>query len=205
MSAAKKTKVQSETKAKLSSKEEAFVESYLSNGGNGADAAKQAGYKQTPEALRVTASRMLTNANIQERIRARLDESKVTSDEVISTLGSQMRADMTNFLPDDGGIISQIRQKGLGHLVKKIKVRREIEPGTLKPFEVVELELHNQQTAAIQLKIMGLETLPKSNPFDDQAKASAFITAYMEETGHDEEKAKEQWAAVAPLMSRLLM
>jgi hypothetical protein len=140
---------------------------------------------------------------IRERVEAAAD---VTDQEVIGVLAQQMRGAITDVLPDDGGIISDIKRAGLGHLIKKIKVRREIEPGTLKRFEMVEVEIHSSQSAAAHLaKIMGLETLPKSNPFDDQAKASAFIAAYMSQTGHSEEKAKEQWAAVAPLMSKLIM
>jgi phage terminase small subunit len=204
MSAAKKAKTQPETKTNLSHREEPFIEAYLSNGGNGADAARQAGYKQVPDALYVTASRLLRNAKVQERIKERLQDSKVTSDEVISTLASQMRADITDFLPGDGGIMSQIKQNHLGHLVRKLKVKREFEPGTLKPFEVVEIELHNQQAAAAQLaKILGIEKMPQENPFDERAKIETAIELLIGKTGVTREVAIQYLAPLMPEMSRL--
>jgi hypothetical protein len=95
-----------------------------------------------------------------------------------------MRAKITDVLPDDGGIISQIKRHNLSHLIRKIKVRREIDPDNKKAYEVVELELYSAQAAAAHLaKIMGLETLPKSNPTDERARAETAIAYFMSETG----------------------
>jgi predicted transcriptional regulator len=148
--------------------------------------------------------------DFQARIAARCEDAAfLTADEVIGTLANQMRSDVTDMFTDDGTFdLQALRENRLGHLIKKIKVRREFagKGEEKEPVDVIEIEVHSSQAAAIQLaKIMGLETLPKSNPFDDQAKANAFIAAYMSQTGHSEEKAKEQWAAVAPLMSKLIM
>jgi hypothetical protein len=154
-----------QSKKRLSHKEEKFVEGYIANGGNATQAAKDAGYSEN--SARVTASRMLTKANISERIQDRLKEQKVTTDEIVNTLAAQMRGAITDVLPDDGGLISQIKKQKLGHLIRKIKLRREVEPGTQKQYEVVELEIHNSQTAAaILAKIKGLEQAPAENEKD---------------------------------------
>jgi hypothetical protein len=113
-------------------------------------------------------AKIKSKPEFQERINARVAAaSDVTDKEIIGTLTEQMRGAITDVLPDDGGIISQIKKKKLGHLVKKIKVKREIEPGTLKQFELVEIEIHSSQTAAVHLaKIKGIEQQPRTNDAD---------------------------------------
>jgi phage terminase small subunit len=150
---------------KFTLKEKKFIEAYLQTG-NATEAARKAGYAQTPGALRVTAVRLLTKANIQKHIQSRLEECEVTSNEVINTLASQMRADITELFNDfDSFDLQTIREKGLGHLIKKIKVKREIpRDEDAEPVDVIELELHSQQAAAVQLcKVLGIEQEPAKN------------------------------------------
>jgi hypothetical protein len=152
-------------KKKLSLKQENFVENYLANGGNATQAARDAGYSE--KTAYQTASENLRKPEISERIQARLNEAKVTSDEVVGTLAAQMRAKITDVLPDDGGLISQIKKHNLGHLIRKIKVRRELDPDSKKAFEVAEIELYSAQAAAVQLaKILGIEQEPQQNQSD---------------------------------------
>jgi phage terminase small subunit len=159
---------------KLTLKQRRFINAYIANGGNATDAARQAGYKQTPEALRVTACRMLTKANIQSRIAERLAEDDVTADEVKKTLASQMRADVTDLFNDNGGFdLQTIKDRKIGHLIKKVKVRREWERGTDEekiPVDVIELEVHSSQAAAQTLaKVLGIEQNPRENQIDFEA------------------------------------
>lgn len=107
----------------------------------------------------------------KERIAARCeDAASLTANEVIGTLANQMRSDVTDLFTEDGAFDMQaLREKRLGHLIKKIKVRREFEGrgDDKQPVDIVEIEVHNSQSAAIQLsKILGIEQLPQSNSVD---------------------------------------
>lgn len=56
----------------LSERERRFVEAYMGEAaGNGTAAAKRAGYKGSPNVLKVQANRLLTKANVQEAIAER--------------------------------------------------------------------------------------------------------------------------------------
>lgn len=185
--AAKKTT----QKSAITHREEMFIEAYLTNGGNATDAARQAGYSE--KSVRELARRLLTKVDIKTRIKERVNEAKVTSDEVVGTLAAQMRGRITDVLPDDGGLISEIKKKNLGHLIKKIKIRREVEPGTLKQFEVAEVELYSSQSAAQTLaKVLGYEQEPKKNEHDlemETAKFEKLISWHMDKYNCNREDA----------------
>lgn len=144
----------------LTRKEEAFVATYLSNGGNGFQAAKAAGY--SIDSAYAIASENLRKPEIARRIQQRIAEATtLTPNEIIGTLASQMRADMTDCLDEEGNIdLDRIKQQGLGHLVKRLRVRRTYEgscEGKLVA-EVVDVELHDAQAAAAKLaSLMGLQ------------------------------------------------
>lgn len=198
------TRKKAPPKKKLTPKQERFADNYIANGGNGAKAARDAGYPKA--AARVVAVENLTKPNIQERIQARTDDAaSLKSEEVIGTLAAHLRSDITEVLDADGGVVSRIKEKGLGHLVKKIKVRREVEPGTLKKFELVEIELYGSQSAAIQLaKILGLEKKPAENPEDEQAKIDRAIAQFMAETGQGRDEAIKYLAPLIPEVNSLI-
>lgn len=157
-------------KKKLTPKQDKFVESYISNGGNGTKAAIEAGYSKN--CAQEIASENLLKPIILQRIEERKKDARVTTDEIVGTLVSQMRSDVTDLFTEGGAFsLSDIREKRLGHLVKKIKCRRVIEgkDEDETPVDVIEIELHNPQSAAIQLcKVFGIEQLPKPN--EDAAK-----------------------------------
>jgi len=75
-----------------------FAAAWIANGGNGQEAARTAGYTGKDAALRVTASRLLTNANVQDRLRAKVDavEHGMKSEEILSLLTKVAR--MVNYL-----------------------------------------------------------------------------------------------------------
>ena len=142
----------------LTVKEDAFVSHYLSNGGNGFQAAKSAGY--SAESSYAIASENLRKPEISRRIQQRIAEAtNLTSSEIIGTLASHMRVDITDFLDERGSVdIDRIREQG--HLVKRLKVRRTYQgKGKDKLLtETVEIELHDAQAAAFKLaSLMGLE------------------------------------------------
>src|SRR5262249_34141220 len=102
------------------------------------------------------------------RIAARIAESDVDPREVIGTLASHMRADITDFfdgeyLPELIGIAGQRR---LGHLIKRIKIRRWVEGkgDDAKQVEEIDLEIARDNPAAVQLsKILRLDQVPHVN------------------------------------------
>jgi hypothetical protein len=76
-------------------RQEAFIEFYITNGGNGAKAYRDAGYKCTQFAAEACASRLLRNARVLSAITARRakvrEVAAVTAQEVIAALASFMR------------------------------------------------------------------------------------------------------------------
>lgn len=69
--------IQKNSGMKLTVKQELFCTEYARNNGNGLQAAKHAGYSGKDNVLTVTASRMLTNANIIARIE--LEKARIAS------------------------------------------------------------------------------------------------------------------------------
>jgi phage terminase small subunit len=155
------------SRKKLTLKQQKFIEVYLQTS-NATEAARKAGYKGSDEVLASIGWENLRKLEIKRQIEKRVEESEVASNEVIGTLASQMRADVTTLFNESNGFdIQTIKEKGLGHLIKKIKVRREWESGKDEekiPVDVIELELHSQQAAAVQLcKVLGIEQEPAKN------------------------------------------
>lgn len=164
-------------KRKLTVRQEKFVEGVLKHG-NGARAAREAGY--SPKRARVTAHELtVTNRNIQERIKARQAEAQVQTNEVVGTLASQMRADLADILPDDE-ILRGARERGVSHLIKKLKVRRRLIPvKDGEPIEEVthELEVYSAQEAAKQLCMtLGLNKKEAENPLDAAREAFSVLS-----------------------------
>ena len=117
------------------------------------------------------------------RIAARIAESGVDPPEVIGTLASHMRADITDFfdgeyLPELIGIAAQ---RGLGHLIKRIKIRRWVEGkgDDAKQVEEIDFEIARDNLAAVQLsKILRLEQIPQFSinlSIDDQRQINFLV------------------------------
>ena len=75
-------------KPQLTAREQRVIDEYISNGGNGAQAAAAAGYSGArPDQA---AYRVLNRPEVQRRIRERIAQSRVCADEIIGTLVSIM-------------------------------------------------------------------------------------------------------------------
>jgi hypothetical protein len=137
----------------LKPKQELYVE-YLLQGYCQTDAARLAGFEQSDNALYVTASRLLRNAKVQERIAARIAEAQVETDEVIGTLVSIQRGTIEDMLvfPDYGKPFPDLKtakDNGVLHLVKEL---------SYSPDGTVKIKLHDSAMAAVQLsRIMNLD------------------------------------------------
>jgi phage terminase small subunit len=149
----------------LTNKRELFIEHYISNGYNGKKAAESAGYAKGHGA-ETEASRLLRNAEIQERVRARVAEAGVQANEVIGVLVSHMRADIADIDPDNP-IVKAAKARGVSHWIKKLVVKKYYDKSKDAVVTETVVELHNSQAAAKQLcTIMGLDTAPQKNPYD---------------------------------------
>lgn len=147
--------------------------------------------------------------DFKARIEARVKEAvSLTANEVIGTLVSHLRSDITDILPDDGGIISEIKANNLGHLVKKIKVKRELKLGlddgqkvVEQEFEIVDIELYGSQGAAIQLsKVLGLEQQARQNQNDAdmRQKISRAIEMLAAKYNMSQEETRELYLQLNP-------
>jgi hypothetical protein len=149
----------------LTNKREMFIEHYLTNGNNGKRAAEAAGYAKG-HAAETEASRLLRNAEIQERVRARVAEAGVQTNEVIGTLVSHMRADLADVYPEHP-LLKRAKAAGVSHWIRKLTVKEYFDKSKQAVVTETTVELHNAQTAAKQLcSIMGLDTAPQRNPYD---------------------------------------
>ncbi len=100
--------------------------------------------------------------------------ANVTGAEVIGILASQMRADIADVLPDEPIVIAA-RERGVSHLIRKIKIRTITRPDGDEE-KTVELEMVDAGKAAAQLsKLMGLEARD-----DSKERARSAIRALMD-------------------------
>lgn len=159
---------------------DAFAQNYVANGGNGTKAAETAGFSsgEGGASAAVTASRLLRNAKVRERIRELEAEAHVSTSEVVGTLASHMRGDVTDVLPEGDELRERLKGSGVSHLIRKLKVlTRYVSRGRgQEPDKEVthEFEFYDAQAAARTLgKYKGLEQAPSENEADVQRKTRA--------------------------------
>lgn len=127
----------------LTKKQQAFVEHYLREW-NATRAAVLAGYSE--KTARSIGSENLTKPDIAAAIQARLDELKMSADEVLLRLADQARATMDDFIDPERKDVDLVRaaERGKLHLVKKFS-------RSTGKVETVTIELHDAQAALVQL------------------------------------------------------
>lgn len=193
-------------KADLTLKQQRWVEFYLQHG-NATEAARQAGYGANEDGLRVIGCQNLTKHNIRQRIQARLSEEAITTTEALNILASQARADLTDLFDDTGILdLQTIRERGVGHLIKKIKRKRRYERNgdEVVPIDELEIEMYSSQIAIAQIcKMLGWEQMPAINERDrDMAVALAALQPYLD-TGDTMAAAVEKAASNVPEVAKL--
>lgn len=121
-----------------------FVDAYLACW-NASEAARRAGYSTRTAGQQ--GHRLLKNVEIQAAIQARLEELKLSADEVLLRLAEQARADLGAYLAVSGGELvidlEGMKRDGKTHLIKKIWQDKD---GRLR------LELYDAQAA---LELLG--------------------------------------------------
>ncbi len=168
-----------EKKAKsepLPPKRERFARNFIENGGRKQKAAEDAGFAPGAGAA-VTASRLLRNAKVLERIKELSSHSNVRVPEIVGTLASHMRADMADFFPDNA-VVKRAREMGVSHLIREIEIDERLIPSltSAEPIRLVrtKLKLHDSQRAAQVLgKYKGLEQAARENDADVRRKTES--------------------------------
>lgn len=167
-------------------KQQTFTEEVLRDG-NATRAARVAGYKHPNK----RGPENVVKRGIQERIKNRIEDAKMQTNEVIGTLASHMRSDIAEILPDNE-VLRRAKKAGLSHLIKKMKTTERY---TKDGERVVthEFEMYSAQEAAKQLcAVFGLNKLPATNPNDAAREA---LQSILSETGISEDQARQIVAA----------
>ncbi|MBD3251442.1 hypothetical protein GF380_03230 [Candidatus Uhrbacteria bacterium] len=141
------------TERDLTDKQRLFAEHYLQTL-NATEAARAAGYKGSYGTLRMVGSRNLTKDNIKAYIEERIKPTIMQTDEVLERLSEQARASLGDFLeiiPGTGfARVNMEKAADKLHLIRNFRI---------KDGNIVEVDLHNSQTALVTLaKIHGLLT-----------------------------------------------
>lgn len=168
---ADKTEHKPEAKG-INKKHQEFINWYLQLW-NQTEAYKRVYPKSTDAAARVSAARLLTNANISAEIQRRIDEQAMAADEVLYRLADQARGNMGDFvkLNEKGKPyidLAAASKAGKLHLLKKFKTKtRSINLGTPSDEEsntelapvtdslitevIIEFELYDAQAALVHI------------------------------------------------------
>lgn len=107
--------------SELNDKQRMFVECYLKHF-NATQAAKEAGYSEATAYSQ--GHRLLKDAEVQARLRARFEEAAMSSNEVLYHLAQIARGDITDALDRNGNLdVEQARKLGKSNLIKRVKTR----------------------------------------------------------------------------------
>lgn len=132
----------------LTQMQEAFITEYIKCR-NAAEAARRAGYSE--KTARSIGSENLTKPDILNEIQERTRANAMSLDEALSRLADTGRADLGQWLNDDGYIdIAAMKRDGATHMIRKVK--RKERTGTTDAgvawHEVdTEVELHDAKDA----------------------------------------------------------
>lgn len=137
------------SKRKLTDKEEAFVLAYLTNGFNGAKAARTAGYSEGN--ARQQAHELLTKTYIRARIDKHFKEMAMDAKEVIARLTDTARSSIEDFVDESGHLsMAQGRESGSLHLLKSHTTTTRVLPkGGIETTE--KFEMYSAYDAQVQL------------------------------------------------------
>lgn len=165
----------------LTLKQALWVEHYLQTG-NLTEASRLAGYEGSDDYLTTIGRKNLANHTVKQRVVARIAEAGATSDEIIGTLVSHMRIDLSlAFEKGECVMVDRLKDMGLGHWIKSV---------TWTKYGP-RIEVHSSQSAATQLsKIRGLEKQPVPVDNEEQIlqKATELVVQW---TGFTQEQARE--------------
>jgi phage terminase small subunit len=136
-----------ESMAELTDRRKAFIEHYLTCW-NRTEAARLAGYAQPA----MEGSRLMKNDEISRAIKNRLEELKVSADEVITRLSDHARSSMADYVDPTElpPVLKKAAESGKLSVVKKIVTTKRYFKGEVIE-EKTEFELYDAQAALVHL------------------------------------------------------
>lgn len=106
----------------LSPKHQEFINQYIACYFNATEAYARAYPNASRETARRNGHELLTNTDIAEEIKSRIDECKMSADEVLVRMAEQGQAAYSQYFMPNGTVnLAQIIADGKGHLIKSIK------------------------------------------------------------------------------------
>lgn len=191
--AGKKTTKKPTPRKTPKSKVDKFVEA-VAQDKSGVDAVLEAGWSQTRKAARVTASRLLSNANIAERVERRKAEAmrraQIHTDVIVGSLAEIATSSLCDVLDENGEFdINKARENNTDHLIKKLKITKrtilggEEESGILETK--YEFEMYDRLNALNQLRDnFGMKQEPRPNSQAELESAISDFIRLAEEKGY---------------------
>ena len=113
-------------------RERIFIKAFINNGGNGVQAAKEAYPNQSYGSLRVTAHRLLTNANIHQEIEDVINSGSLSDEFLVRRL----RQIIEKPKEGDGIALNSISLVGKWKGYDAPKKKFEIQPPPLPPDQI---------------------------------------------------------------------
>lgn len=139
----------------LTGKQQAFINTYLSNGFNATDAAREAGYEGNENTLSSVGYENLRKPEIASIILERLNEAAMSANEVLARLSKHARGRLVDLLNEDGQFdLKLAEEREVADLLKKLKVRtttRRTKDGEEIEDVTYEYEIHDPQAALVHL------------------------------------------------------
>lgn len=108
---------------RLTPKQILFIDAYIANGGNGTQAAEDAGYKGSRETLAADAYENLNKPHIKAEIERRLSQF-MSANEVMYRLTEIANADLGSILDENGRIdLKKAKQQGKTRFLKVLRLK----------------------------------------------------------------------------------
>lgn len=122
----------------LTNKQRAFVEHYLGDAQwNASEAARRAGYKHAGH----QSHRLLQNVAIKQHIQDRLRIIGATTEELVQGWLARIRADISPFVTSAGLNVQELKEAGLGFLIKGVRQTKDATTILLRDPDVAEERL----------------------------------------------------------------
>jgi hypothetical protein len=174
-------------------KEAKFVE-HMAAGESGGAAVNKSGWRQTPAAARVTASRLMADPAIAERVARRkaqaMARAGIHTDVIIGSLAEVSTASIGDVLDENGNFdMATCRARGTDHLLKKVTVtERHSKDGSKRV--TYSYEMYSRLDALNQLReTFGMKQEARRNEADAEAlraEVEKSLTRIMERDGVDQ-------------------
>jgi phage terminase small subunit len=138
-------------RARLTGKQQAFVNAYVANGFNGVRAARAAGYSGSYSALGVIAHDNLKNPKVRAELDKHFKQIAMGPHEVIARLTAIASSDLADVLNNDGSFdIKTARRRGVSYLIKEEEITEKFIPQEGKDdilIRTTKIKLHDAHAA----------------------------------------------------------